>query len=174
MVSPADGESIWSGGFGDGDSICKGGCGEDASICKGAWGAGAGAGRDGDGVGGAGETEAGAGLFVVRAGDAGLGREALLDRGGGETVKSSAASALPASLFSESGLEERNLDLELEEEGTPRLFRMFINFLNSYLFRINFSNSLSLSESCRLTGGSTLLGLYIAFEFRFPVTRMDW
>jgi hypothetical protein len=172
MVSPADGDSIWSGGFGDGDSICKGGCGEDASICKGAWGAGAEAERDGDGVGGAGETEAGAGLLVVRAGDAGLGLEALLDRGGGATVKSFLASALPASLLSESGLEERNLDLELEE-GTSRLFRMFINFLNSYLFRINFSSSLSLSESCRLTGGSTLVGLYIAFEFRFPVTRID-
>jgi hypothetical protein len=174
MMSPADGDSIWRGGFREGDSICKGGCGEGASICKGAWGAVAGAGREGDGVGGAGETEAGAGLFVVRAGDAGLGREALLDRGGGDTVKCSLASILPASLRSESGLEERNLDLELEEEGISRLFGVFINFLNSYLFRINFSNSESLSESWRLTGGSTLLGLYIAFEFRFPVTRMDW
>lgn len=147
MVSPTDGGSIWSGGFGEEVTICKGGCGEGASICKGAWGAGAGFGREGDGVGGAGETEAGAGLFVVRAGDAGLGREALLDRGGGEIVKSSRASVLLSSSLSGSGLEERNLDLELEEEGTSRLFRTFINFLNSYLFRINFSNSLSLSES---------------------------
>ena len=56
------------------------------------------------------------------------------------------------------------------EDEKPRL--VCINFRNWYLFRMYFSSSLSRSESIKSVGGGISFGLKMAFELRFPVTRI--